>query len=66
MAQLWSEANTKREVLQTLIEGKLDQSIRQQGDASKQLRDELGLNFLRLGSRVGKTLTESSQMQAKD
>ena len=52
MAQMRSEANTNRETLRTLIEQKLNHSIGQQADASKILRDELGGNFHRLGTRV--------------
>jgi len=63
MAQMRSEANTNRETLRTLIEQKLDHSIGQQADASKVLRDELGGNFHRLGSRVADSLTEAGQIQ---
>jgi DNA recombination protein RmuC len=63
MAQMRSEANTNRENLRTAIDHKLDQNIGQQAEASKVLRDELGGNFLRLGSRVSDSLTESSLMQ---
>jgi DNA recombination protein RmuC len=63
MAQMRSEANSNRETLRTLIEQKLDHSIGQQTEASKTLRDELGGNFQRLGSRVSESLTESSQLQ---
>jgi DNA recombination protein RmuC len=63
MAQMRSEANTNRETLRTLIEQKLDHSIGQQTEASKTLRDELGGNFQRLGSRVSESLIESSQLQ---
>ena len=55
MAQMRSEANTNRETLRTLIEQKLDDSIGQQADASKVLRDELGGNFHRLGTRVSES-----------
>ena len=58
-----AEANTNRETLRSLIEQKLDHSIGQQSEASKTLRDELGGNFQRLGSRVAESLTESSQLQ---
>jgi DNA recombination protein RmuC len=57
------EANGNRESLRTAIDQKLDQNIREQADASKTLRDELGGNFDRLGSRVASSLTESSQIQ---
>jgi DNA recombination protein RmuC len=63
MAQMRSEANTNRETLRTLIEQRLDHSIGQQADASKVLRDELGGNFHRLGSRVADSLTEAGQIQ---
>jgi DNA recombination protein RmuC len=63
MAQMRLEANTNRESLRTAIDQKLDQNISQQAEASKVLRDELGGNFQRLGSRVSESLTESSQMQ---
>ena len=63
MAQRRSEANTNRETLRTLIEQKLDHSIGQQADASKVLRDELGGNFHRLGTRVSDSLTEAGQIQ---
>jgi DNA recombination protein RmuC len=63
MAQMRSEANTNRETLRTLIENKLDHSFTQQSDASAVLRDELGGNFQRLGTRVSESLGEASQMQ---
>ena len=63
MAQMRSEANTNRETLRTLIEQKLDHSIGQQAEASKILRDELGGNFHRLGTRVSDSLTEAGQIQ---
>jgi len=63
MAQMRAEANTNRETLRTLIEQKLDHSIGQQSDASKILRDELGGNFHRLGTRVSDSLTEAGQIQ---
>jgi len=63
MAQMRSEANVSRETLRTLIEHKLDNSILQQAEASRTLRDELGGNFQRLGSRVSESLTESSRLQ---
>ena len=63
MAQMRSEANTNRETLRTLIEQKLDHSIGQQADASKVLRDELGGNFYRLGTRVSDSLTAAGQIQ---
>ena len=63
MAQMRSEANTNRETLRSLIEQKLDHSIGQQADASKVLRDELGGNFHRLGTRVSDSLAELGQTQ---
>ena len=63
MVQMRTEANANRESLRSAIEQKLDQNIRQQADASKTLRDELGGNFHRLGSRVATRLTEASQIQ---
>ena len=63
MAQMRSEANVNREALRALVEQKLDNNIAQQTEASKILRDELSGNFLRLGSRVSESLTETSQLQ---
>jgi DNA recombination protein RmuC len=63
MAQMRSEANTSRETLRALIEAKLDHSAQQQAEAAKGLRDELGGNFQRLGTRVSDSLGESSRMQ---
>jgi DNA recombination protein RmuC len=63
MAQMRSEANTSREALRALIELKLDHSTRQQAEAAKGLRDELGGNFQRLGTRVADSLTEAGQIQ---
>jgi hypothetical protein len=63
MAQMRSEANTSRETLRGLIEAKVDHSTHQQGDAAKALRDELGGNFQRLGSRVSDSLGEASRTQ---
>jgi DNA recombination protein RmuC len=63
MAQMRSEANTNREHLRAAIDQKLDQNIGQQAEASKSLRDELGGNFQRLGSRVYESLTEASRIQ---
>jgi len=63
MSQMRAEANANRESLRTAIDQKLDQNIRQQAEASKTLREELGGNFDRLGTRVANSLTESSQVQ---
>jgi len=63
MVQMRSEANTSREALRGLIEAKLDHSTHQQGEAAKGLRDELGGNFQRLGTRVSDSLGESSRIQ---
>jgi DNA recombination protein RmuC len=63
IAQMRSEANTSREALRGLIEAKLDYSTHQQGEAAKALRDELGGNFQRLGTRVSDSLGESSRIQ---
>jgi DNA recombination protein RmuC len=63
MVQMRSEANANRETLRTQIEQKLDHSISQQAEASKTLRDELGDNFHRLGTRVSDSLTEAGQIQ---
>jgi DNA recombination protein RmuC len=63
MAQMRSETNASREALRALIEAKLDHSSNQQAEAAKALRDELGGNFQRLGSRVSESLGESSRIQ---
>ncbi|MGB7098283.1 MAG: hypothetical protein WBD95_05865, partial [Xanthobacteraceae bacterium] len=63
MAQMRAEANANREHLRAAVDQKLDHSVRQQADASKQLRDELSGNFHRLGGRVADSLSESSQIQ---
>lgn len=63
MTQMRAEANANRETLRTLIEQKLDHSIGQQTEASKVLRDELGGNFHRLGTRVSDSLAEAGQIQ---
>jgi DNA recombination protein RmuC len=63
MAHMRLEANTNRENLRAAIDQKLDQNISQQADAAKVLRDELGGNFQRLGSRVSESLTEASRVQ---
>jgi DNA recombination protein RmuC len=63
MAHMRLEANTNREHLRAAIDQKLDQNIGQQAEASKSLRDELGGNFQRLGSRVSESLTEASRIQ---
>ena len=62
-AKIRGEAQANREDLRTAIEEKLEQNIRQQADASKTLRDDLGGNFERLGSRVANSLIELSQVQ---
>ena len=64
MVHLRSEANTSRETLRGLIEAKLDLSTRQQTEAAKGLRDELGGNFQRLGARVSDSLGELSRKGA--
>src|SRR6185369_17753099 len=46
-----------------VIEAKLDHSSRQQAEGSKALRDELGGNFQRLGTRVSESLGEASRIQ---
>jgi DNA recombination protein RmuC len=63
MAQMRVEAGAGRETLRGLIETKLDASIAQQSEGSKVLREELGGNFLRLGTRVSDSLSESSAVQ---
>jgi DNA recombination protein RmuC len=63
MPQMRSEANSNREHLRAIIEQKLDQNISVQAEASKVLREELGGNFQRLGSRVSESLIEASQIQ---
>jgi DNA recombination protein RmuC len=63
MGQMRSEANTSREILRGLIEAKLDHSSKQQAEGSMALRDELGGNFQRLGTRVSESLGEASRMQ---
>jgi DNA recombination protein RmuC len=63
IAQMRSEANSNREHLRAIVEQKLDQNISVQAEASKVLRDELGGNFQRLGSRVSESLIEASQIQ---
>jgi DNA recombination protein RmuC len=63
IAQMRSEASANRESLRTAIEQRLDQNIGLQTEGSKTLRDELGGNFQRLGSRVSDSLGEASRMQ---
>jgi DNA recombination protein RmuC len=63
LAQIRSEANAGRETLRMLIETKLDASGVRQADDSKILREELGGNFQRLGTRVSQSLTEASGVQ---
>jgi DNA recombination protein RmuC len=63
MEQMRGEANTGRETLRGLIEQKLEQSIEQQTDSAKILREELGGNFDRLGIRVTSSLAETGQIQ---
>jgi DNA recombination protein RmuC len=63
LAQMRTEANAGRETLRTLIETKLDSSIVRQADESKILREELGGNFQRLGTRVSESLVEASGVQ---
>ena len=58
MAQMRAEANANREHLRAAVDQKLDHSVRQQADASKQLRDELHGNFHRLGGRVADSLSK--------
>ena len=63
IGQMRVEANTNREHLRSAIEAKLDASISQQAEAAKVLREELGGNFQRLGSRVSESLSLSSGLQ---
>jgi DNA recombination protein RmuC len=63
MGQMRIESGANREMLRTLIETKLDASIAQQIEGSKVLREELGGNFQRLGSRVSDSLVEASALQ---
>jgi len=65
MVQMRSEAVAGRDSLRTTIEDKLTQSITSHADASKQLRDELGGNFQRLGTRVSESLAEASAFQTE-
>ena len=48
--QTRSDANTNREALRTLIEGRLDASAVQQTESARILREELSGNFARLGN----------------
>jgi DNA recombination protein RmuC len=63
MVQMRSEAVAGRDALRTTIEQKLEQSIVVHADASKLLREELGGNFHRLGTRVSESLSEASTFQ---
>ena len=63
MVQMRSEAVAGRDALRTTIEQKLEQSIVVHADASKLLREELGGNFHRLGTRVSEALAEASTFQ---
>jgi DNA recombination protein RmuC len=63
IGQMRSEANTSRETLRGVIEAKLEHSTQQQAESAKGLRDELGGNFQRLGSRVSDSLSEASRVQ---
>jgi DNA recombination protein RmuC len=57
------DANTNRETLRTLIEGRLDASATQQTESARILREELGGNFSNLGNKVSETLAGSSTIQ---
>lgn len=58
-----SEANANREGLRQLVERKLTDSLEAQVTSAKELREELGSNFQRLGSRVADSLNQSSEHQ---
>ena len=58
-----SEANANREGLRQLIERKLADSLEAQVTSAKELREELGANFQRLGSRVAESLNQASEHQ---
>jgi DNA recombination protein RmuC len=58
-----AEAVVNRDALGTLIEHKLDQNSLGNAEAARTLRDELGGNFQRLGTRVNEALGDSSRIQ---
>jgi DNA recombination protein RmuC len=63
MEQMRVEANTGRENLRDLVEQKLEQNIARQSESAKVLREELGENFERLGTRVTESLAETGRVQ---
>ena len=58
-----SEANTNREGLRQLVEAKLNNATEQQASTAKDVREELGASFQRLGSRVSEALSLASDQQ---
>lgn len=64
MERMRSEAVTNRDNLRTLVENKLDQNLAGHTETAKALKDELGDNFHRLGTRVNDSLGESSKAQS--
>jgi DNA recombination protein RmuC len=63
MEKMRLEATTNRDNLRIVVEQKLDQNLLGHSETAKTLRDELGGNFQRLGSRVNEYLAESSRIQ---
>jgi DNA recombination protein RmuC len=63
MDKMRLESATNRDNLRLLVEQKLDQNLIGHAETAKTLKDELGENFQRLGSRVNDYLLESSRVQ---
>jgi DNA recombination protein RmuC len=58
-----AEAGANREGLRQVIERKLDDSVNRQAETAKDLREELGAGFRRLGAGVAEALNQASEQQ---
>lgn len=58
-----NEASTNREALRLTIETKLNESAAKQASSAKELREEMGSSFHRLGSNVSDTMNQLGEAQ---
>ena len=63
IARMGEVAERGREALRNEIEGRLDAATARQAEAGKDLREELGQNFHRLGGNITGTLAEMGEQQ---
>lgn len=63
ISQMGETAEQNRSILRIKVEEKLDAALANQTEMAKNLREELGLNFHRLGGNITSTLSDMSNQQ---